>query len=284
MMAYGVVGRGMLSSAVPRLADMTADDIRKRLPRFQDENVAANMQLRAALEALARKKSATLAQLAIAWTMAQGERPARSSCRYPARNRASTLRRMWVPPTSCSRPRISRKSIASHRARCRGRHALSRRTNAPIEPVRREFLTLRATSGSGQNLQSLPREHIHSITLSASDRNDFGDREPERLGSLEINNEIEFGRLLDQDIAGLRPAQNLINKIGGAPDRSAKFGPQDMRSPAWTELRFSLVVYRRSYANAPHWSWTACIPTVDSSSYVAISRTGRPASAASFIP
>ncbi len=32
------------------------------------------MQLRAALEALARKKSATLAQLAIAWTMAQGER------------------------------------------------------------------------------------------------------------------------------------------------------------------------------------------------------------------
>lgn len=74
MMAYGVVGRGMLSSGVPRLADMTADDIRKRLPRFQDESVAANMQLRAALEALAHKKSATLAQLAIAWTMAQGDR------------------------------------------------------------------------------------------------------------------------------------------------------------------------------------------------------------------
>jgi aryl-alcohol dehydrogenase-like predicted oxidoreductase len=72
MMAYGVVGRGMLSSAVPRLADMTAEDIRKRLPRFHDENVAANMQLRTALEARARNKGATLAQLAIAWTMAQG--------------------------------------------------------------------------------------------------------------------------------------------------------------------------------------------------------------------
>jgi aryl-alcohol dehydrogenase-like predicted oxidoreductase len=74
LMAYGVVGRGMLSSAVPQLEQMTADDIRKRLPRFANENVAANMQLRAALEALARKKSATLAQLAIAWTIAQGAR------------------------------------------------------------------------------------------------------------------------------------------------------------------------------------------------------------------
>ena len=74
LMAYGVVGRGMLSSAVPQLEQMTAEDIRKRLPRFANENVAANMQLRAALEALARKKSATLAQLAIAWTIAQGAR------------------------------------------------------------------------------------------------------------------------------------------------------------------------------------------------------------------
>jgi aryl-alcohol dehydrogenase-like predicted oxidoreductase len=74
MMAYGVVGRGMLSAAVPQLQQMTADDIRKRLPRFQNENLAANLQLRAALEALALKKNATLVQLAIAWTMAQGER------------------------------------------------------------------------------------------------------------------------------------------------------------------------------------------------------------------
>jgi aryl-alcohol dehydrogenase-like predicted oxidoreductase len=74
MMAYGVIGRGMLSSAVPQLAEMTADDIRKRLPRFAHENVAANMQLRSTLEALARKNNATLAQLAIAWTMAQGAR------------------------------------------------------------------------------------------------------------------------------------------------------------------------------------------------------------------
>ena len=37
-----------------------------------------------------------------------------------------------------------------------------------------------------------------------------------RLGGLEIDDEIEFGRLLDRDIAGLRPAQNLVDKIGSA--------------------------------------------------------------------
>ena len=74
MMAYGVVGRGMLSATVPQLQQMTADDIRRRQPRFANENIAANMRLRAALETLARQKGATLAQLAIAWTMAQGAR------------------------------------------------------------------------------------------------------------------------------------------------------------------------------------------------------------------
>jgi aryl-alcohol dehydrogenase-like predicted oxidoreductase len=74
MMAYGVLGRGMLSAEVPRLEDMAAEDIRKRLPRFQSGNVETNLQLRSTLEAIARGKNATLAQLAIAWPIAQGER------------------------------------------------------------------------------------------------------------------------------------------------------------------------------------------------------------------
>lgn len=74
MMAYGVVGRGMLSAAVPKLEDMAADDIRKRLPRFQSDNIEKNLQLRSGLEAIASKKNATLAQLAIAWPIAQAAR------------------------------------------------------------------------------------------------------------------------------------------------------------------------------------------------------------------
>ncbi|MGH7090985.1 MAG: aldo/keto reductase, partial [Stellaceae bacterium] len=74
MMAYGVVGRGMLTADVPRIEDMAAGDIRARLPRFEPAHVEKNLALRAQLEAVARRKSATLAQLAIAWTMAQGKR------------------------------------------------------------------------------------------------------------------------------------------------------------------------------------------------------------------
>src|SRR3954452_24175848 len=74
MMAYGVVGRGMLSAEVPKLEDMAANDIRKRLPRFHGDNIDKNLRLRSALEAIAARKNATLPQFAIAWPLAQGER------------------------------------------------------------------------------------------------------------------------------------------------------------------------------------------------------------------
>jgi len=74
MMAYGVLGRGMLTSQSPRLETMDKDDIRARLPRFHKENVQANFELCAALEGIARRKILTLAQLAIAWPAAQGRR------------------------------------------------------------------------------------------------------------------------------------------------------------------------------------------------------------------
>ena len=50
----------------------------------------------------------------------------------------------------------------------------------------------------------------------------MGDSKPERLGGLEIDDEIEFGRLLDRDVGGLRPAQNLIDQLGGAPKQIRK--------------------------------------------------------------
>src|SRR5215831_11731964 len=74
MMAYAVLGRGMLSAQVPTVEEMAADDIRAQLPRFQGNNIEKNLRLRSALEAVARGKNATLAQLAIAWPMARGSR------------------------------------------------------------------------------------------------------------------------------------------------------------------------------------------------------------------
>jgi len=74
MMAYAVLGRGMLSDQVPKVGEWAADDIRQGLPRFQSVNIEKNLELRSALEAIALRKNATLAQLSIAWPMAQGKR------------------------------------------------------------------------------------------------------------------------------------------------------------------------------------------------------------------
>jgi len=74
VMAYGVLGRGQLTAEVPTLAGMGESDIRKRQPRFHSGNAEANARLRTALEAIAQRKGITMAQLAIAWPMAQGER------------------------------------------------------------------------------------------------------------------------------------------------------------------------------------------------------------------
>jgi aryl-alcohol dehydrogenase-like predicted oxidoreductase len=74
MMAYAVLGRGMLSAQVPKVEEMSADDIRAQLPRFHSANAENNLRLRSALAAVARRMGVTLAQLAIAWPLAQGSR------------------------------------------------------------------------------------------------------------------------------------------------------------------------------------------------------------------
>ena len=74
MMAYAVLGRGMLSAAPSKPEEFGTNDIRVRLPRFDGANLETNLRLRSALEAVARRKNATLTQLAIAWPMARGAR------------------------------------------------------------------------------------------------------------------------------------------------------------------------------------------------------------------
>src|SRR5262249_211804 len=74
MMGCGVVGGGMVTGDVPKLDGMSKEDTRRRLPRFHPGNVEQNLKLCAMLENIARRNSITMAQLAIAWPIAQGER------------------------------------------------------------------------------------------------------------------------------------------------------------------------------------------------------------------
>jgi aryl-alcohol dehydrogenase-like predicted oxidoreductase len=68
--AYGILSRGLLSSGTARLAP---GDPRTRFPRFADENHVRNLELLAALEAIADDLGVTAAQLAIAWVASRGE-------------------------------------------------------------------------------------------------------------------------------------------------------------------------------------------------------------------
>ncbi|WP_018899282.1 aldo/keto reductase [Rhizobium sp. 2MFCol3.1] len=70
---YSPLGRGFLTGAIRKPDDLGADDFRSQLPRFQADNFDANAALVAKLEALAKDKGVTTAQLALAWVLHQGE-------------------------------------------------------------------------------------------------------------------------------------------------------------------------------------------------------------------
>ncbi|MBI3043472.1 MAG: aldo/keto reductase [Betaproteobacteria bacterium] len=71
--AYAPLGRGLLTGRIKTVDDLPPNDRRRRHPRFQPENLARNVKLVEALEAVARGQGVTAAQLALAWMLAQGE-------------------------------------------------------------------------------------------------------------------------------------------------------------------------------------------------------------------
>jgi aryl-alcohol dehydrogenase-like predicted oxidoreductase len=73
LVAYSPLGRGFLTGAIRSIDDLAEDDWRRDNPRFQGDNFQANLELVGRIEQLAVIKGCTPAQLAIAWTLAQGD-------------------------------------------------------------------------------------------------------------------------------------------------------------------------------------------------------------------
>jgi aryl-alcohol dehydrogenase-like predicted oxidoreductase len=71
--AYSPLGRSLLAGVVPDFANLAAGDTRARHPRFAGENFAKNRALVEGVEAIAADKRCTVAQLCLAWLLAQGE-------------------------------------------------------------------------------------------------------------------------------------------------------------------------------------------------------------------
>jgi aryl-alcohol dehydrogenase-like predicted oxidoreductase len=70
---YAPLGRGFLTGQIKTIDDLAPDDYRRNTPRFQDENFRKNLDLVREIEAMAREKDCTPAQLALAWVLAQGD-------------------------------------------------------------------------------------------------------------------------------------------------------------------------------------------------------------------
>jgi aryl-alcohol dehydrogenase-like predicted oxidoreductase len=90
--AFSPLGRGFLSGAITRREDLAPDDARRGLPRFSEENIAANLAVVAKVTDIAEAKGVTPTQLALAWLLAQGVVPIPGTKRraYLEQNAAAT--------------------------------------------------------------------------------------------------------------------------------------------------------------------------------------------------
>src|SRR5499427_1795905 len=70
--AYAPLGRSLLAGVIPDFANLAEGDTRGRHPRFIGDNFAKNRALVQRVEAVAKEKGCTPAQLCLAWLLAQG--------------------------------------------------------------------------------------------------------------------------------------------------------------------------------------------------------------------
>src|SRR6266446_24583 len=71
--AYAPLGRSLLTGDIPDFANLSEGDTRRRHPRFEGENFQKNRVLVERVEAIAADKRCTVAQLCLAWLLAQGD-------------------------------------------------------------------------------------------------------------------------------------------------------------------------------------------------------------------
>jgi aryl-alcohol dehydrogenase-like predicted oxidoreductase len=72
LVPFAPLGRGFLTGTTKRAEDYPEKDYRAKDPRFQGENFDRNMHLAQIVQDLANKKSATPAQIALAWLLHKG--------------------------------------------------------------------------------------------------------------------------------------------------------------------------------------------------------------------
>ena len=73
LVAFSPLGRGFLTGELRDISALPPKDIRLAMPRFQGEHFERNLGLLDGLATLAREQRVTMAQLVLAWVLAQGD-------------------------------------------------------------------------------------------------------------------------------------------------------------------------------------------------------------------
>ncbi|HJZ33564.1 MAG TPA: proton-conducting transporter membrane subunit, partial [Hyphomicrobiaceae bacterium] len=131
-----------------------------------------------------------------------------------------------------SRPRAARGASRGRRCRTNGRHAPAMAGGGPcpfgddaplrrrplaggtvkgeLRPARRALPGPRGRRAAEQRDELAPLHRCnHSITSSASNCSAFGHFEAERSGRLQVDDELEFGRLQDRQVGGIGTLEDL---------------------------------------------------------------------------
>ena len=72
LLPFAPLGRGFLAGRFASFEDLPHDDFRRKLPRFQQDALRANLAIVAGVRKVAERIGATPAQVALAWVLAQG--------------------------------------------------------------------------------------------------------------------------------------------------------------------------------------------------------------------
>ena len=73
LVAFSPTARGFLAGRIHSTADLEDGDLRRSMPRFQDENLQHNLALYERFGALAEEVACTPAQLSLAWVLSRGD-------------------------------------------------------------------------------------------------------------------------------------------------------------------------------------------------------------------
>jgi aryl-alcohol dehydrogenase-like predicted oxidoreductase len=90
---FSPLGRGFLSGVITDMTKLEPDDMRQSMPRFMGENFTDNLAMVRGLQDVARANQCSIAQLALAWVMAQDQNfvpiPGTRHVRYVEENAAA---------------------------------------------------------------------------------------------------------------------------------------------------------------------------------------------------